>query len=121
MRRVNVKLLAWLVGSTLVLGVGAHLLHGVQVKRNAKLLLSQADTAEKEGNLRLAAKSIAQYLKHEDDPQLYAKLAELYGEILKQNDMPPMQAMLEARKAHRIFEEALRRHPDLTEGAEVGG
>ena len=47
MRRLNVKLLVWLVFGTLVLVVGVHFLHAYQIDRNADTLLKQGELADK--------------------------------------------------------------------------
>jgi tetratricopeptide (TPR) repeat protein len=61
-RRLNYKLIAVIVVTAVVLGGGVHVLHGVQVKRNAATLLKQADQAEKDGDLSRAEDSIDRYL-----------------------------------------------------------
>lgn len=61
-RSVNyVAVLILLVGTSL-LGLGVHLLHAYQVKRNAHTLLDQADLAERDGETNQVADYLGQYL-----------------------------------------------------------
>jgi tetratricopeptide (TPR) repeat protein len=61
-RTVNYKAVLVLVVSAALLGVGVHFLHAVQVKRNAHVLLEQADQAETNGQEQEAAALLTQYL-----------------------------------------------------------
>src|SRR5262249_29890327 len=78
-RTLNVKLLGCLLGALLALGVGTHFLHAYQVKRNAKMLLQQAEAAEKEGKTQECIKNLGLYLAYlpEDTDTL-----EKYGLLL---------------------------------------
>ncbi len=78
MRRLNVKLLVSLVVGLLVLVVGVHVIHGIQIDRNAGVLLREAEQAEKEAEQaakdgdsslkdrdnRLAVKKYVAFIKH---------------------------------------------------------
>ena len=78
MRRLNVKLLVSLVVGLLVLVVGVHVIHGIQIDRNADVLLREAEQAEKDGDAakrlgtpssqatfnRLAVKKYVAFIKH---------------------------------------------------------
>jgi hypothetical protein len=79
MKRINVKLLVILAVGALFLVVGVHLLHAFQIDRNAGILLEQAKTARKEGDLREAFKRYHQYLKHRDDPDAMAAFSQRLG------------------------------------------
>ena len=80
MKRLNVKLALWLVGITLVLVVGVHLLHGYQLDRNADFLRLQAVSAVEDGKSEDAINYYNQFLKYRDDPEGYSALAELVVE-----------------------------------------
>lgn len=61
-RRVNVKLLASLIGAILLFALGIHLLHGFQERRNASSLLQQADRAAEAGQKEQAVAHLRTYL-----------------------------------------------------------
>ena len=109
MRRLNVKLAAWLVCIVLTLVVGVHLLHGYQLSRNADFLRLQAEKAEDEGNVKEAIKQYNQYLKYRDDAEGYSSLATLVVGAAKDADASRQDKI----RAYNILEEAIRRHPDL--------
>ncbi len=60
--RLNVRLLVYLLLSTVVLGGGLYSLHAFQVQRNATALLRLAKEAEGKGELRKTAKYLRLYL-----------------------------------------------------------
>jgi tetratricopeptide (TPR) repeat protein len=65
-RVVNRRAVRVLLACGAVLAVAVHLVHGFQVKRNARgLFLGQADRAEREGRLAQAADYLARYLSLE--------------------------------------------------------
>ena len=66
-RRINVWFLGGLAIAVVVLGAGMHVLHGVQVRRNAAGLLEQAAEAEARGDGALAAETLKFYLGFEPD------------------------------------------------------
>ena len=111
MRLVNVKLLSWLLSTTLVLIVGVHFLHGYQIKRNAIVVLNQAQTDKRAGNRKEAAKEYLQYLKYRpDDTEVYEEFANMMVDIASQ----PGHTGRDVFKAWEVLEEAVRRHPELT-------
>src|SRR5438034_2732630 len=61
-QRLNVKLLGYALGTTVLFTAATHLLHGYQLRRNASDLVSQASRAEQEGNLDQATEYLARYL-----------------------------------------------------------
>ena len=111
MKRLNVKLTLWLVGITLVLVVGVHFLHGYQIERNADFLRVQAEKAREAGNSREAIKQYNQYLKYRDDPEAYSALAELVVDVAQDAEATRPDRL----RAYNILEEAIRRHPDLSD------
>ncbi len=86
-------------------GGGIHLLHRVQMGRNASSLLDRARTAEAGGNLARAEESLSLYLGlRRDDSAAWAWYARLTDERTK-----------DKRGRERVFlvnEEALRKNPD---------
>ena len=105
MRILNGKLLAWLVGGFVLLALGTHLLHGMQVRRIARTFLRQADRAEKQGDTAAAVKYLHQYLMHAPgDADALAR----YGLALHK--------MARTRPARRhvlkVLERALRGQPE---------
>ncbi len=111
MKRLNVKLALWLTGILLVTVVGVHFLHGFQLERNADSLKLQAETAVKQGNTEEAIKNYDQYLKYKDDAESYAAL----GELADNAAQGPGASIKDKTRAYAILEEAIRRHPDLTD------
>ncbi len=111
MKRLNVKLVLWLTGILLVTVVGVHFLHGFQLERNADSLKLLAETAVKQGNTEEAIENYDQYLKYRDDAESYAAL----GELVDEAAMAPGASNRDKTRAYAILEEAIRRHPDLTD------
>ena len=62
MKRLNLKLLTWLVGITLVLVVGVFILWQVQMKRNSGRHIDWADQAAKKGDLPEEIRQLRRYL-----------------------------------------------------------
>jgi tetratricopeptide (TPR) repeat protein len=80
-RRLNLKFCGILMGALALLGAGTHLLHGFQVRRNARILLVQADRAEKEDKLPQAADCLSRYLAlAPGDVDAYARYALLLAD-----------------------------------------
>jgi cellulose synthase operon protein C len=61
-RSINYVAVVVLLVGCILLGVGVHFLHAFQVKRNAHILLEQADQAEQKGENQQALVYLAQYL-----------------------------------------------------------
>ena len=111
MKRLNIKLMVWLLVTPAVLAVGIHFLHAFQIERNAGSLKAQAEEAVKAGDTDEAISQYTQYLKHRDDKEAYAELARLADEATKgfEGDRIKMS------RAYLIMEEATRRHGDLAD------
>src|SRR5579871_5748223 len=107
-RRVNVKLLASLLGAILLFALGIHLLHGFQERRNATALLQQAERAAEAGQKEQAVAHLRTYLGF--DPNDTDALTR-YGMLLCQlagNPNSRLQAM-------DVLEQVLRRDPSRVE------
>jgi tetratricopeptide (TPR) repeat protein len=101
-RRLNVKLLGWLLLVCAFLGVSVHYLHGFQVKRHAGAWLRLAETARQQGNLGLCLDYMNRYLALEpgDTDALIA-----YGHRLVELSSEPKVRWL----AFSVFEQVLNR------------
>jgi tetratricopeptide (TPR) repeat protein len=62
MRRVNLRFAAFSLATLVALSGAVYAFHGVQVKRNAGALLTQADRAEEQGRPDRAARYLARYV-----------------------------------------------------------
>ena len=78
-RRLNVRLLVWLVVPTIPLAFGIFELHGLQVRRKAGTLFAQADLAEARNDHRKTEECLRLFLGYE--PNNSAAVAK-YGLIL---------------------------------------
>ena len=101
MRKLNLVFLAILLTTVAVLGGGMHIVHGVQVRRNALALLDRARRAESGNDLEKAQQALRQYLnfRREDGPAWQS-----YARVVEQKDA-------DHRNRERVFlihEEALR-------------
>ena len=80
MRKLNLVFLAILFAAVALLGAGMHLVHGMQVRRNASVLLKRAREAESGHDLEKAEQSLRQYLnfRREDGPawEFYARVVD---------------------------------------------
>jgi tetratricopeptide (TPR) repeat protein len=65
MKKLNVKLLIWAAALSVLLGLGVFILHHFQTGRIARALLWQAQHAEEDGRLDLAARFLGRYLELE--------------------------------------------------------
>ena len=63
-RHLNKRLLVVLAVAGVLLGVGIHVLHGVQVRRSARVLLKLSAQAEADGDLARAAQHLERYLTY---------------------------------------------------------
>jgi predicted Zn-dependent protease len=103
-RRLNVKLLVWLLAGLTAVGVGVHWLHAFQVRRNARALRQQAERYLAEGQLSEAISYLGQYLTYEPgDTETLAK----YALALDQAANSPTARF----QAWDLLEQALRREP----------
>jgi tetratricopeptide (TPR) repeat protein len=109
---INFRLLLGLLISTAVLGLGVHLLHGYQVRRNAGALLLQAEFAREQGNPDRAADLLYRYLLAvPDDIEGRAR----YGQVLEEAAAALPDPAARARRQYQVlavYEEALLRSPD---------
>jgi tetratricopeptide (TPR) repeat protein len=78
-RRLNRRLLIWLVLPTLVVGFGISWLHDLQVRRNAGALLERANRAEGRGDLGKAEEYLRLFLDYEPN---HSSALSKYGLIL---------------------------------------
>ena len=62
MRRFNLVFLMVLLAVVALLGGSIHLVHGIQIKRNASALLDRARRAEAGNDLEKAEQSLGQFL-----------------------------------------------------------
>src|SRR5262249_26310001 len=91
-----------------VLGAGVHLVHGFQVKRNAKVLLEEATEAEQNNQPSKALECLGLYLGLQ--PQDNDALAR-YGTLLNKVAKSPRGLM----QALFALEKVLRAEPDRTD------
>ena len=83
MRRLNLVFLTILLVVVAVFGGGMHLVHGIQVQRNASALLDRARRAEAGKDLAKAEQSLSQYLNlRPDDGPTW----EWYARVVDQRD-----------------------------------
>ena len=104
MRRLNLRFLAVLLAAIAVFGGGMHLVHGIQVQRNASSLLDRARRAEAGNDREKAEQSLNEYLnlRREDGAawEWYARVVD--------------QQKVDRRRLDRVFmvhEQALRYNP----------
>jgi tetratricopeptide (TPR) repeat protein len=75
-RRVNLRLVAWVAVPALLLAVAVQQVHKLQIKRNARSLLEQADRAESKGDLAKAEEYLKLFLGYQPrDPGALAEYA----------------------------------------------
>ena len=106
MRRLNLLFLGILLTVIVVLGGGMHLVHGIQVRRNASALLDRARSAEADKDLEKAEQSLSQYLnfRHEDGTA-WKEYARVCGSA-----RTPIRRRRE--QVFLVHEEAFRYNPD---------
>jgi tetratricopeptide (TPR) repeat protein len=109
-KTVNFKFALILFGALATLAVGMHLLHGYQVKRNARIFVEQAEQAKAEGNLAKAADYLRRYLGLA--PRDYEVRAQ-YGTLLADKKLAKTPKALE--QALYVLEDVLRHEPDRRE------
>jgi cellulose synthase operon protein C len=101
MRQLNLVFLAMLLTAVVLLGGGVHLVHGLQVRRNAPALLDRARRAEAGKDLEKAEQSLREYLNLRREDGL---AWEWYARLTEQRD--PDHRGLE--RVFLVHEEALR-------------
>src|SRR5262249_575767 len=105
-KTINLRGVLVVTGSALALGLAVHFLHAFQVRRNAGILLSQAEKAEWEGQISKAIDYLHRYLSLA--PQSHQALAK-YGTLLADPSVAKTRRAFE--KAYLALEQALRREP----------
>jgi len=104
MRRLNLVFLAILLTAVAVFGGGMHLVHGIQIQRNASSLLDRAGLAEAGDKLDKAEEALSQYLSiKREDGRAWA----WYARVVDLQDS-------QGRRRDRVFlvhEQALRYNP----------
>jgi cellulose synthase operon protein C len=100
-RRFNLPLVSILFAAAVLLGGGIHLVHGVQLRRNASALLDRASRAEAVNDLEKAEQSLKQFLsfRHEDGPGW-----KRYAQVMDQQD----QQGRRREQVFLVYEQALR-------------
>jgi tetratricopeptide (TPR) repeat protein len=104
-RQVNLRFVALILVSLVILGIGTHFLHGYQLKRNAGVLLRRAEDAQAEKDYGKALGYYGRYLQFRPDDT--AALAN-YALLLEQESKTPAAQL----RAYLILEETLRRLPE---------
>ncbi len=105
MRKLNLRFLAGLTVTGLVLGAGVVGMHELQARRSAGWLLKRAETAETKGDLKQAQTYLERYLAYRPtDDQALAR----YAQLLDQTAQTPRERL----RAVLALEQALRRQPD---------
>jgi tetratricopeptide (TPR) repeat protein len=115
-RRVNFVAIVILLVVCVGLGVAVHVVHGVQVKRNAGEFLFRADRAETEGRPRAAADCLGAYLRLRPDDAdartrfglLLARLAESPRE--RQEACTVLEQVVQANNTRDDVRRELARH-----------
>jgi tetratricopeptide (TPR) repeat protein len=111
-RKLNVKLLAWMVGGAFLLAASGHSLHALQMRWNAKALLAQATRLEEAGDAANASSSLYAYLKYVPND---AAVEERYGRLLlkiSEESNSRSKRPAAARDALLAFDQVLRREPE---------
>lgn len=104
LRRPNVRLVVCLLVAAAMLGVGAHLVHGFQCRRNANDLFERAKAAEEEGELKQTVSDLSRYLSLvPDDMDGMARFAMALDELAS--------TPRERAQAYLAMEKVLREAP----------
>jgi tetratricopeptide (TPR) repeat protein len=104
-RRLNFKLIACLVIPAVVLSGAGYAIYRVQMRRNARALLEQAQRAHSAGDIRKAEESLRLFLAYQPN---HPKALASYGLILASR----ANFRDDLLKAFRLLERALRADPD---------
>jgi tetratricopeptide (TPR) repeat protein len=106
-RKINFRFLALLLVVVVVPGIGVHLLHGFQVKRQATVLLEQSRREEEGQQYDQAAEYLRRYLYHNlDDTEARIRYADL---LLEKQRNPSWRAR---QQAYTQLEQVLIREPE---------
>ena len=103
-RRLNVRLIVWLVIPTILMGAFAYGIYKVQIRRNAKSLMQKAKVAEAAGDLAKAEECLRLFLGYRPD---YPPALVSYGLILRSK----AKTVDDGLAALRILERYLRLEP----------
>src|SRR4051794_25863324 len=103
-RRLNIKFTIILIVVAGILGGTVHLVHGYQVRRNARVLLTRGLKAEEAGDLGQAANYLQRYLGFApgDDEALIR-----YGQVLDRTAQTPREQW----RAFEVLDQAVGRQP----------
>jgi cellulose synthase operon protein C len=105
-RTLNVRFLAWLVASLMLLAGGVFSVHAFQVRRNSGVLKQQAELAEAEKRFDDAAKYYVLYLGYEPNDRA-ARLALARALGSKAN-----KTLKDQKRIFEIYEAILREEPE---------
>jgi cellulose synthase operon protein C len=108
-RTLNVRFLAWLVASLMLLAGGVFSVHAFQVRRNSGVLKQQAEQAEAEKRFDDAARYYVLYLGYEPSDRA-ARLALARALGSKAN-----KTLKDQKKVFEIYEAVLREEPENPE------
>ena len=103
-RRLNVRLIVWLVIPTILLAACGYGIYKVQIRRNAKSLMQRAKVAEAAGDLAKAEECLRLFLGYRPD---YPPALMSYGLILRSK----AKTLDDGLAALQILERALRLEP----------
>src|SRR6516165_1932678 len=107
MKKVNIKLLGYLLGAVVLGGVGLFLVHLLQSGRIAGALLWQARHAEDKGDLEHAARYLKRYLEFEpNDTEERAHLGRVLAEPKLANSYRGRE------RALFVLDQVVSREPD---------
>ena len=111
-RRVNTTFIVTCAVLVVVVAAGMHLLHRVQVDRNAGILLERATAAEADDRLQEAIRLLSQYVRlNPEDTDALAKI----GSLVNRSE----NSVKAWFRVYSTFEEVLRRDPDRKDAAEI--
>jgi len=114
-KRLNIKLIAFFLGSAVVFGAGVHFLHGFQVRRNAEAFLGLSDQAKKDGKLPQAVDYLARYLalKSGDQSEVVTENRAKFGLLLADEKVATSPKAL--LRAYFVLGQVLLRNPNHNE------
>jgi len=113
-RRLNIKLLLWLLGGTAVMAVGVNFLHGFQMDRNAEKLKESYQRYEAAGELRKAKSTLKQYTQlRPKDAERRAAYARIAADITELPAESYNQLRKEWQEAYQAMEFTLQKFPEL--------